>query len=211
MRRSAEGSRAADFNLLTPGSPAFAPETLTTYEIGLKSLLLDHRVRLNLASFYNDYSNIQVSKYGVAASSSLTVHRQNLRRGCRFRVLAHRALYDQRRPRGAAMPLSHVRGRDYLDGAAHREDMRRFKGRSMGIICRWHRISVDRAGHLFLPTKLGDSGWPRAMPTIQRLFSNPITGCHKARMAWWAPRSSGLIPVSISVFGRGERNLTNQQ
>jgi len=61
------GFKSGGFNLLTPGSPAFAPETLATYEIGLKSLLFDHRVRLNLASFYNDYSNIQVSKYGVAS------------------------------------------------------------------------------------------------------------------------------------------------
>lgn len=61
------GFKSGGFNLLTPGSPAFEPETLTTYEIGLKSLLLERRVRLNLASFYNDYSNIQVSKYGVAS------------------------------------------------------------------------------------------------------------------------------------------------
>jgi iron complex outermembrane recepter protein len=53
--------------LLTPGSPAFEPETLTTYEIGLKSLMLNRRVRLNLAAFYNDYSNIQVAKYGIAS------------------------------------------------------------------------------------------------------------------------------------------------
>jgi iron complex outermembrane receptor protein len=60
------GFKSGGFNLLTPGSPAFEPETLTTYEIGLKSEL-DRRVRLNLAAFYNDYSNIQVSKYGVAS------------------------------------------------------------------------------------------------------------------------------------------------
>ncbi len=61
------GFKSGGFNLLTPGSPAFAPETLTTYEIGLKSLMLDRRVRVNLAAFYNDYSNIQVAKYGVAS------------------------------------------------------------------------------------------------------------------------------------------------
>jgi iron complex outermembrane receptor protein len=61
------GFKSGGFNLLTPGSPAFQPETLTTYEAGLKSLTFNRRVRLNVAAFYNDYSNIQVAKYGVAS------------------------------------------------------------------------------------------------------------------------------------------------
>jgi iron complex outermembrane recepter protein len=64
---ASRGFKSGGYNLLTPGSPAFQPETLTTYEIGVKSLTLDQRVRLNLAAFYNDYSNIQVAKYGVAS------------------------------------------------------------------------------------------------------------------------------------------------
>src|SRR5690606_22644704 len=37
---------------------AFDPETITTYEIGFKSDLLDRRLRLNGAAFYNEYYNI---------------------------------------------------------------------------------------------------------------------------------------------------------
>ena len=40
---------------------SFAPETLTAYEIGLKTTLLDHRMRLNSAVFYNDYKDIQLT------------------------------------------------------------------------------------------------------------------------------------------------------
>lgn len=39
----------------------FAPETVDTYETGLKTELLDHRARVNLAIFYNDYKDLQVS------------------------------------------------------------------------------------------------------------------------------------------------------
>ena len=39
----------------------FAPETLTAYEVGLKAFLFDHRARLNLSAFYNDYNNIQLT------------------------------------------------------------------------------------------------------------------------------------------------------
>lgn len=37
---------------------SFAPETLTTYEVGIKSDLLDNRLRLNAAIFNNDYKDI---------------------------------------------------------------------------------------------------------------------------------------------------------
>ena len=40
---------------------SFQPETLTAYEIGLKSNFLDHRARLNLSAFYNNYNNIQLT------------------------------------------------------------------------------------------------------------------------------------------------------
>lgn len=39
----------------------FDPETMTTYEVGLKSTFWDRRIRLNAAAFYNDYKNIQLT------------------------------------------------------------------------------------------------------------------------------------------------------
>jgi iron complex outermembrane recepter protein len=44
----------------------FAPEDVTTYETGLKTQLLDQRLRVNLAAFYNDYQDLQVSFYDPA-------------------------------------------------------------------------------------------------------------------------------------------------
>jgi len=40
---------------------SFQPEKLTAYEGGLKMFLLDRRMRLNLAGFYNEYNNIQLT------------------------------------------------------------------------------------------------------------------------------------------------------
>jgi iron complex outermembrane receptor protein len=40
---------------------SFQPETLTAYEGGVKMFLLDRRMRLNLAGFYNEYNNIQLT------------------------------------------------------------------------------------------------------------------------------------------------------
>lgn len=41
--------------------PAFKPEKLTNYEVGLKADAFDRRVRANLSAFYYDYSQLQVN------------------------------------------------------------------------------------------------------------------------------------------------------
>jgi iron complex outermembrane recepter protein len=44
-----------------PQTLSFNPETLTAYEAGLKTNLFDRRMRLNLAAFYNNYKDIQLT------------------------------------------------------------------------------------------------------------------------------------------------------
>ncbi|HLU91167.1 MAG TPA: TonB-dependent receptor [Pedomonas sp.] len=41
----------------------YDPETLTSYELGLKSQWLDNRVRTNVALFYNDYKDLQTQSF----------------------------------------------------------------------------------------------------------------------------------------------------
>ncbi|MDE2442501.1 MAG: TonB-dependent receptor, partial [Betaproteobacteria bacterium] len=41
--------------------PSFRPETSETFEAGIKSDLFDRRLRLNLAAFTNNYSNLQIT------------------------------------------------------------------------------------------------------------------------------------------------------
>ncbi len=54
------GFKSGGFNTQSLTDAAFAPETLNAYEAGLKTDLLDHRVRLNGAFFYYDYQHVQV-------------------------------------------------------------------------------------------------------------------------------------------------------
>lgn len=42
---------------------AFDPETLTSYEIGLKAELLDRKLRTNVNGYYMDYKNLQVQQF----------------------------------------------------------------------------------------------------------------------------------------------------
>jgi len=41
--------------------PQFAPETVTSYEVGLKTEFPDAGLRMNLAAFYSDYGDIQIA------------------------------------------------------------------------------------------------------------------------------------------------------
>jgi iron complex outermembrane recepter protein len=44
----------------TVAAETFAPETIWSYESGIKSEWLDHRLRVNVTGFYYDYKNLQV-------------------------------------------------------------------------------------------------------------------------------------------------------
>ena len=59
----AEGFKSGGYNgragTITSIGP-YNPEFIKTYEVGLKSEWLEHRLRLNAAAFYNDYEDLQV-------------------------------------------------------------------------------------------------------------------------------------------------------
>ena len=54
------GFKSGGFNATLLTDPPYDPEVLDAYEIGIKTDLLDRHLRLNMAAFYYDYSNIQV-------------------------------------------------------------------------------------------------------------------------------------------------------
>jgi iron complex outermembrane recepter protein len=53
------GFKSGGFNVSSPGTLPYEPETLTSDEIGFKSELFDRRLRLNGSAFYYQYDNIQ--------------------------------------------------------------------------------------------------------------------------------------------------------
>lgn len=54
------GFRAGQYSVTSLTNAAASPETLDSYEIGLKNQFFDRKLRVNLAGFYYDYSNLQV-------------------------------------------------------------------------------------------------------------------------------------------------------
>lgn len=54
-----KGEKAGTFNLSVCGNEV-EPETITSYEIGFKSRLLDNSLTLNISAFHYDYTDLQV-------------------------------------------------------------------------------------------------------------------------------------------------------
>ncbi|MEO0030309.1 MAG: hypothetical protein RIS94_67 [Pseudomonadota bacterium] len=65
--RIATGYRSGGFNAQdaviggTTTLPFFRPESVTSYEVGVKTELLDRRLRFNLAGYYNEYKDLAVN------------------------------------------------------------------------------------------------------------------------------------------------------
>jgi outer membrane receptor protein involved in Fe transport len=60
---AAKGFRSGGFNVSDPTTPTYDPESLWSYEIGSKSLLLDRRLDLEAAVWYNDWKDVQSNHY----------------------------------------------------------------------------------------------------------------------------------------------------
>jgi iron complex outermembrane receptor protein len=70
--RVATGYRSGGFNTrAAAGSTApfvYQPETVTSYEVGFKAELFEHRLRANGDVFYTDYKDLQVGQYTASAA-----------------------------------------------------------------------------------------------------------------------------------------------
>ena len=55
------GFKGGGFNLSSPKAAPFYPEQLDAYQAGLKTEFLQHRMRLNVATFYYDFKDLQVT------------------------------------------------------------------------------------------------------------------------------------------------------
>ena len=75
-----QGWRSGGFNGRASSLPLLAPvdeETITSYEVGLKSYFMDRRVRMNSAIFYNDYQDKQVAASVVQPDGTIAVVTSN--------------------------------------------------------------------------------------------------------------------------------------
>jgi iron complex outermembrane receptor protein len=60
------------FNMLPRDTPALAPETSSSFELGVKATAFDRRLTANVALFHTDYANYQANFYDTVAGAIVT-------------------------------------------------------------------------------------------------------------------------------------------
>lgn len=72
--RATSGYRSGGFSAGTGAvTPPFKPEKATAYELGFKGDLLDNRLRLNIAAWYTDYSDMQIPQFNPSTGGVGTI------------------------------------------------------------------------------------------------------------------------------------------
>lgn len=61
-----KGFKSGGFNATSANDPAFNPEFLWAYEVGVKTDLMDKQLRLNTSAFYYSYTDLQVQQFEIA-------------------------------------------------------------------------------------------------------------------------------------------------
>ena len=64
------GFKSGEFDTTAIPTVVVRPETVDSFELGVKSTAFERRLRLNLALFYSDYNNMQVPAYGTGTGSA---------------------------------------------------------------------------------------------------------------------------------------------
>jgi iron complex outermembrane recepter protein len=68
--RASSSYRSGGYNATSVGAPPFDPEKAKSYELGLKSDLFDHHIRLNADVYQTDYSDLQVNSFNQTTKSN---------------------------------------------------------------------------------------------------------------------------------------------
>jgi iron complex outermembrane receptor protein len=65
------GFKSGQYNITSLAAPAVKPEIVDSYEAGLKTTFLDHKVRFNVSGFYSNFRDIQLTSFATAGAIAL--------------------------------------------------------------------------------------------------------------------------------------------
>ena len=70
----ATGYKGGGFNAGNAARPSYEPETVTAFEVGVKSEMLQRKLRANFSVFYNRYKDMQLSQRISGSSATANVN-----------------------------------------------------------------------------------------------------------------------------------------
>lgn len=205
----ARGYRTGGINKLGANTAetfgSFDPETVTEYEVGLKTELFDRRLRFNLALYYDDYKNIQRSVTVPTLSGTPAILVSNAAKGRiqGFEAESQLRITPEFRISGT-LGLTDAKYKEFIDLTGDRSNEPFSTPKWTGSVGAFYETTVGN-GQLSLNA---DWRWQSATilePTAiqQNTVRQPAYGLLSARIGY-AFTDSGL---SVAVFGR---NLTDK-
>jgi iron complex outermembrane receptor protein len=203
------GFKSGGYNLSNPGTAAFLPETLDAYEVGMKSEVLGHRVRLNLAVFDYEYKNIQVSIAPGNGTQIFTnaagARNSGLDASLDFVVTDNLTF-------SAGLGLLKAKYTDYPDAIGYTNRgslvlLANARGQSLPYA---PPVSSYVSGNYRVPTSVGEFDVTASLSYNDRSYISPTEQPERptyfllsSSAQWW---STAVKPVGVRLWGR---NLTN--
>ena len=179
----------------------FLPEYLWSYEAGIKSTLLDRRLRANFAAFYYDYTNLQVVQYFNGVASTTNAGRATIK-GVEAEFLA--------RPADRLTLTSTIA---YLDGRydVYFDDQVSLEGNRLPNAPEWnatlgaeYEASLGSSGSLTLRGDIARRSAAFFKPNNDPRYASSPTALINGRVSW-KPMDSRW---EAALYGR---NLTNER
>jgi iron complex outermembrane receptor protein len=107
------GFRSGDWNPVGAVPNKFKPEIATDFEVGVKSMLLDRTLTMNIAAYQTNYSDIQKTEVTAPGITQIQNAAKATIRGVELELLAQPLEYLQL---GANYTYTHARYKSYEDG-----------------------------------------------------------------------------------------------
>lgn len=208
------GFKSGVYNTLPPNATPVAPEVLDAYEIGMKTEFLDHRLRLNAAGFYYNYTNLQVSVYQLGTTI--------LENGAKAKIYGVDLNLDAKLTEQLTISASLETLHDYFESfpsaqyyyplsVAQGGGTQSVQGSAAGNALPYTPdLSFDIAANYLVPIGPGNlnfnltfahsTGW---YSSPDNLLKSPVSNLLNAQVAWRLPDER----TRISLWGK---NLTNQ-
>ena len=204
------GFKSGGFNLATPERTSFLPEKLDAYEVGVKSEIMDHRLRLNAAAFYYNYKDIQViivpGGAGQIFTNAAAARNYGLDANLEFAATEHVTL-------AAGLGLLDAKYKDYPNAQGNAANgavinIANASGRSLGFA---PPVTGFVSASYRKPTSAGVFSGNVNVAYNDRYFINPaevpVLPSYYAISAALEWRANGDKPLGVRVWGR---NLGNE-
>lgn len=180
---------------------SFLPEYIWSYEVGLKSMLLDRRLRANVSAFYYDYTNLQVVEYINGVATTTNAGKATIK-GVELELMAK-----------PTQRLSLTSTLAYLDARydVYFDQQTSLAGNRLPNAPKWnatigaeYRAPLGSMGDLLLRTDIAYREAVFFKPNNSLLYAGKNTTLVNGRISW-QPKNNKW---ELAIFGR---NLTNER